>query len=246
MIFVIIPIHNIQDLLPTLLAAIQVASVDWHDSYRALVVDDGSTDESANLVLDFASYGDFELLRHPTRQGEGAAVRTGLTTAMATAGTDDRIIVLRATDIHTTALIKQLLHSLDEGNDVALASRYSDGGERIGLSPSYDFVDKLLAHLMQWLFPVSNIHDHNSRCIAFCAGTLTRLADRCNGQIVTENGFAFQLEILLKLTRLDSIRIAEIPQIEHCDLEPGSANIGRLVRQQARIIRQSWRHKRAH
>jgi glycosyltransferase involved in cell wall biosynthesis len=50
--------------------------------YEILMVDDGSTDDTPNLTTALtARFQRVTLLRHPARQGEGAALRMGLTAA---------------------------------------------------------------------------------------------------------------------------------------------------------------------
>ncbi len=50
--------------------------------YEILLVDDGSTDDTAKLTATLAErFRRVQVLRHPDRQGEGAALRTGLTAA---------------------------------------------------------------------------------------------------------------------------------------------------------------------
>lgn len=65
----ILPALNAARFLPEVIGAIRVAQPDC----RILVVDDGSTDGTAEVALKAGA----EVLRHPHNQGKGMALRTG-------------------------------------------------------------------------------------------------------------------------------------------------------------------------
>lgn len=74
---IIIPVYNEEKTLTTLLTQVE----DVSQSKEIIVVDDGSTDSSSNILLHFASKPGFIVLRHDRNRGKGAAVRTGLQNA---------------------------------------------------------------------------------------------------------------------------------------------------------------------
>jgi len=71
-IFVIIPAYNEAKIIGTTLQPILVAG------FSIVVVDDGSTDETWNIVRQLPIYS----LRHPINLGQGAALQTGMTFAL--------------------------------------------------------------------------------------------------------------------------------------------------------------------
>jgi glycosyltransferase involved in cell wall biosynthesis len=63
-------------------SAVQVGE-QYGADYEVLVVDDGSKDDTSDKVLKWAKKNPrVRLLRHPTNQGYGAALRTGLSSAL--------------------------------------------------------------------------------------------------------------------------------------------------------------------
>ena len=73
---VILPAYNEAAALPVVLAGLIAALGDSGDS-EIIVVDDGSTDDTARVASEYSC----RLLRHARNRGKGAAVRTGLRAA---------------------------------------------------------------------------------------------------------------------------------------------------------------------
>ena len=64
---ILIPAYNAEPTLGSVLEKIQILHID------TIVVDDGSTDETKRVALDYGVY----LLEHPSNLGKGAALQTG-------------------------------------------------------------------------------------------------------------------------------------------------------------------------
>jgi dolichol-phosphate mannosyltransferase len=246
MIHLVTTAHNDQDSLPPFLAAVQVASRDWHLPWRALVVDDGSSDGTAEMVQDFSQYGEFELLRHQEHLGEGAALRSGLKGALEAADPTDLIFTLDVRIIHSPALVKTMLPLLESEHNVVIASRYCPGSREVGLSPPHRMVLRGAAWIMDHLYPIAEINDYTGRCRGHRAEILHQLASRYRGRFIEEEeGPACWVELLLKLAHLEHARFAQIPQTVRHDLQPGPNRIGlwHIVRQQAWIINRGRRYR---
>lgn len=79
-----------------------------------IVVDDGSTDETASVALSFGA----QVLSSPYSMGNGAAIKRG-----ARAATGDIFVFMDADGQHNAQLIPQLLARLDEGFDMVVGAR---------------------------------------------------------------------------------------------------------------------------
>lgn len=80
---IIIPAHNEADRILPHLQSITTFLRDRGQPFEILVVDDGSTDDTATVVETLAfSTPEIRLLRAPLRQGKGAAVRRGMQAAI--------------------------------------------------------------------------------------------------------------------------------------------------------------------
>ena len=141
---------------------------------RVLVVDDGSTDRTAHLVLDRPEAAlpedaplRLELLRVP-HGGKGAAVRAGML-----AGTGDVLVFTDADMATPPSQIPKLLAALagdgsaaspgtaaDPGADVALGSRIQpDGSDMRASQPGYRRLMGRLFHVLASIWVVGPVQD---------------------------------------------------------------------------------------
>ncbi len=117
---IIVPAYNEALRLPSYLASIrQYADQHYAGSYELIVVDDGSRDGLPQILSSAAvDWPQLIAMRHPTNQGKGAAVRTGMLAARGR-----RLLFADAdgaTPIDQEALLRD---AITAGADMAIGSR---------------------------------------------------------------------------------------------------------------------------
>ena len=214
MIYVIFPAWNEEAVIhPTLMDLVTAMRADG-GAYRAVLVDDGSTDrtvaEAERAVEDSAGALALTVLRHERNSGLGAALRTGIYGCLNLAEADDVIVTLDADNTHPPALIPALVARVREGFDLAIASRYRSGSEVHGV-PGYRRALSDVGRLVfQGMFPIPGVRDYTCCFRAYRVPLLRRARLAYGEDLCTARGFEAVMDLLIKLRPLD-VRAAEIP-----------------------------------
>ena len=198
---IVIPAFNEARRLPPYLAEV-VAYFDGRgEPYEVLVVDDGSSDGTADTVEAFArGHPSVRLLPGERNQGKGAAVRRGMLAARG-----QRRLFADADGATPIVELKRLEAALAVGAQVAIASRAH-------LDPAVSVVARphrvLAGRLFSWLVRGMGVRDViDSQCgfKAFAGAAADDLFAR-----VRTRGFGFDVEVLL-LAQAAGYRVVEVP-----------------------------------
>jgi dolichyl-phosphate beta-glucosyltransferase len=196
---VVIPAFNEVERLPAYLDAV-VAYLEGRDEpYEVIVVDDGSTDGTSEMV-EARRFASVRVLRLARNSGKGAAVRAGMLAARGAyrlfADADG------ATPIHE---LKRLEPALVAGADVVIGSRVMvDPGVSVAARAHRVAAGRIFNWLVARL-GLEGIADSQCGFKAFTGSA----ADRLFGALVTR-GFGFDVEILLR-AQAARCRIVETP-----------------------------------
>lgn len=194
-------------------------------SIDVLVVNDGSTDETANIVHSLSFDGKYiSLISHDSNRGLGEAVKTILHYAVDSLRDDDILVTLDADNTHTPLLIESMIDSMIENHlDLVVASRFTEGGMEIGLSNIRKLYSRGAMYYFKLFFPIENLNDYSSGYRAYSMKTLREAYNKWNG-LVTTNGFECMAEIAAKLSRTN-IRAGEVPLVLRYDYKKGKSKM---------------------
>ena len=193
---VIIPMYNEEDnVIPTLTDVENVLSK--YDDHEVIVIDDGSVDNTYELVKHFASENsNIHLLKHPVNMGMGRALRTGFEK---TEG--DIIITIDADLSYDTSFIPKLVEEI-ESTDVVIGSHYMDGGKTEDIPPLRLFVSKMANRIVGYAM-TENLSTVTGVLRAYRKDVLDSLE-------LNSNGTEINPEILAKAKAV-GFNIKEIP-----------------------------------
>ncbi len=199
---VVIPTYNERENLKTLLPKIIRSLLKGHRSFEILIVDDSSPDGTADFVGNYRDKR-VRLLLRQKKEGLGKAYMDGFRKARG-----KTIIGMDADHSHNPIYIPELLRKIDDGADVVVGSRYSPGGS----IPNWSLYRRSVsrgANTLARVFLGIPSPDCTGAFRAFRSGWLKK---RINLKGMESGGYAFQVELLYRLTRAGA-KIATVPII---------------------------------
>ena len=214
MIHVVAPAYNEASNIESTLAGIRERLEPLGLPRRVLVVDDGSTDATADLCRQASSPElPVEVVRHQRNLGPGAAFRSGFLRVLADADPLDLVVTLEADRTSDLRILPRMLHrAWQEGDHIVLASCYLYGGgirgtrlHRVGLS-------HIANGLMKKTLGLSGLATLSSFYRVYQVSALQALRDRHGEDFITCRGFECMVEILFRAARL-GLRISEVPMV---------------------------------
>jgi dolichyl-phosphate beta-glucosyltransferase len=229
---IVIPAYNEADRLPTTLR--DLGEFLRQQSYRAevVVVDDGSRDATAAVVQAAATSDSRIRLIASQHRGKGAAVRQGMLAATA----DVRVMCDADLSMPPDELPK-LLAALNQGADVALATREGVGARRIG-EPFHRHLMGRVFNLLVRALAVPGLQDTQCGFKAFTATAARTLFGQA-----TVDGFGFDVEVLY-LARKYGLRLQEVPIVWYYQSSSRVSPLRdtlRMVRDLLRVRWNDWR-----
>lgn len=200
---VVVPAYNEAQRLPPSLDTAIAYLRENHPGFELIVVDDGSSDSTAEVVRSAArDEPAVQLVSYTPNRGKGYAVRTGLRAA-----TGDLILFSDADLSTPIEEVSKLIAAVESGADVAIGSRALAQSEIRERQPLYRELGGKLFNLVVRLFLLPDLHDTQCGFKLFRRDAIQPLLDH-----LANDGFAFDVEILA-LARAAGLRIAEVPVI---------------------------------
>ncbi|MEB3021940.1 polyprenol monophosphomannose synthase [[Mycobacterium] crassicus] len=198
---VVIPTYNELENLPIILSRVQQARPDVH----ILVVDDGSPDGTGKLADERAAADPerIHVMHRTAKAGLGAAYLAGF--AWGLAREYEVIVEMDADGSHAPEQLYRLLDAIDSGADVAIGSRYVDGGavrnwpvRRLVLSKAANTYARLLLGV--------GIHDITAGYRAYRREVLEKIGL----DAVDSKGYCFQVDLTWRAVN-NGFTITEVP-----------------------------------
>lgn len=188
------------------------------DGWEAIVVDDDSPDGTADEARALAqSDPRIRVLHRIGRRGLASAAIEGMCASAA-----PYVAVMDADHQHDPALLQPMLDAVESGEaDIAIASRFAEGGSAAGLSSARRERGSRLANRLARLVTGVDLSDPMSGYFLMQAGTLRNLAPRLSGI-----GFKILLDVLA--VSRPPLRVAEFP-LQFAERRSGASKLDRVI-----------------
>jgi dolichol-phosphate mannosyltransferase len=237
MVIITLPAYNEEATLVTLLERIRESMEENAIDYRVIVVNDGSTDGTGEILERMRGALPLTRIDHDTNRGLGEAIRTGLLAAIDGAKERDIIVTMDSDNTHTPGLIARMVRGIREGNDVVIASRFQPGAHVRGVPFYRRLLSRAGSLLFRLFFPTPGVRDFTCGFRAYRAGAVKQAFDTYGGAFVAESGFSCMVDILLKLS-LMPVAFAEVPLVLRYDRKTGASkmNVRRTVADTLRLL----------
>ena len=217
-------IENIEEVLVLVRRSVPDASI--------LVVDDGSPDGTADLAEKRGEeLGNIEVLRRAGKAGLGSAYRAGFRHGLAQ-GFD--VFVEMDSDLsHDPLALPTLLTAIEEGADLAIGSRYVEGGS----IPEWSAHRKLLSkggNRYAGLVLGLPVRDATAGYRAYRASVLQQI----DLEAIRADGYGFQIEMAYQVMRAGG-RVVEVP-ISFTDRVRGTSKMSSRIIVEALVLVTWW------
>lgn len=232
MLTIVLPAYNEEQTIRPLLQSLKEAMEEDGLEYNVLIVDDGSTDKTSEVVEEFSTHMPIHLIKHKVNKGLPEAIKTGLFSAVDQLGEKDIIITMDADNTHSPGLILRMTRMIKEGSHVVIASRYQRGSRIRGLSRTRRLLSYGANLLFRIIFPIQGVKDYSCGFRAYRASVLKEAIARYGDTFINQPGFSCMVDILLKIRNLDPIA-TEAPLILRYDLKESASkmNVSKNVRE---------------
>jgi glycosyltransferase involved in cell wall biosynthesis len=200
---IIIPVHNEEKRLRTSMQRIIEYCTSQHWDYELVIVEDGSTDGTVNVLHELISRDKrVKLISNKERLGKGRAIKHGVSTA------EKKYVSYMDADLSADPSELERLLPFIEEYDIVVGSRIIRGElPPINRPFTRSFLSSCYSRLFRTMFRRVSVYDPQCGLKLFKSGAAHNLLSQTE-----TNGFAFDCEVLVKASR-SGLTIKEVPII---------------------------------
>jgi dolichol-phosphate mannosyltransferase len=212
--YFVVPVLNEAANIPELISSIRGFAAEAADSFnpQLILVDDGSTDGTAERAREAASPLGLVVLAHPRSLGPGMAFATGLEYLAPRLRDDDWIVTMEGDNTSRLELLPRMLARTREGCQVVLASPYLYGGKIVNTTAWRVIVSHIANAFVKEALGMHGIVTMSSFYRLHSGQAIRRLQERYGDGIIERRGFESMIEMLMKMMAL-GITISEVPMV---------------------------------
>lgn len=243
--YVFLPVYNEEKAIERVIQRLADTFSGLAEPLHILVVDDGSTDRSPQILEEIGAGNGLTVLRHDRNRGIDGAFRTGMEFLAGTAEQTDTLILLEADDTNDLESLPPMLDSLANGHDLVIASRFVPGGRVLGFPLWRRIPCRVVNGMLRLVFGLRNVTDYTIFFRGYSMGLLQQGLAAYGPSFIETVGFVANAEILLKLSAFNP-QICEVPLVYAYDRKESTSKlrVPFTIRQYLKLIfRQAHRRR---
>ena len=193
---IVIPIYNERETIEEVVSRVRATGLP----VEMVLVDDGSTDGTRDILSSWKSDPTFKIIFHPHNQGKGAALRTGFAAATG------NVVVVQDADLEydPSEYAKLIQPIVEDQADVVFGSRFTGDNQRVLYF--WHYMGNRLLTLFSNMITNLNMTDMETCYKVFRREVIQKIAPT-----LRENRFGIEPELTAKLASLRGIRVYERP-----------------------------------
>jgi len=233
MIYVCIPSFDEGPTIGILLWKIRKVFEEFPREYQLLVADDGSTDQSAEILEPYLKILPLTVVRNSVRQGYARSVEKLLHLALERTDRPkrDSAILMQADFSHGPHFLPDFVRRLESGADMVVGEATLSGEPSRGRR----LVRRWAPFLLRRAVRVPGVSDTVSGFVAFRLMTLKNAVRHPGAPLLTSDGWAANAELIGRAAQ-HARRIETVPVVERHDLRARESRV-----QPWPMAREVWR-----
>ena len=215
MIYVCIPSYNEAPTVGLLLWKVRQVFAGFPREYQLLVMNDGSTDATAEVLEPYTRVLPLTVLNHPERRGYAASVEALLRRAVDLTDRPkrDAAILMHADFAHDPQTLPDLVRRVDSGADVVVAEGNVEGES----SKGYRWLRHYAPMLLRGVVSVPGVKDVVSGFAIFRLVVLRNALRSQQRELLVADDWAANAELYWRASRY-ARRVEALPSSERHDL----------------------------
>lgn len=224
--YIVVPVLNEAPNLDGLFEAVRTLQDQFGPTHRIIfiLVDDGSTDGTADRAKQLSEGLDLVVLSHTKKMGPGYAFGTAFAYLAERLREDDWVVTMEGDNTSRHELLRQMFIRTEEGYDVILASPYMYGGGIVKTNPWRMFLSHVANAFIKEALGIHGILTMSSFYRLYRGQVILRLQDIYGDRIVDRNGFESVIEILIKMIWMN-VSLSEVPMVLDTSRRKGSSKM---------------------
>jgi len=205
--FIVLPCYNEEGNVKPLISIID-STLRQRLSYEIIAVNDGSNDDTGELLRKLSRKYPIHILEHIRNKGIATALQIGLSQAIKRSSDEDLIFTMDSDNTHDPRYVLDMAKAAKKA-DIVIGSRYVKNGKQLNVPLHRVILSKAVNFLARRMVKLP-VRDATSGYRCFKAAALKKLSMVSKHGFIESKGFEVSLEVLARTFWCNST-IEEVP-----------------------------------